>query len=574
MTLPRWSVRRQPNPELVGSLARALTIPDALAALLVQRGYDSVGDAQAFLRPTLAGLSDPLAWVDMAGAAELIAATVRRGDPILVHGDYDVDGQCAAALLTRVLREAGAHAHAFVPHRLRDGYDFGPAGLARARELGARLIVTCDCGITAVGPVQAARDAGIDVIVTDHHLPGDELPPAAAVLDPRRPDCPSPDKELCGTGVVFKLAQALVPVLGLPEQLPWHFLDYVALATVADVVPLTGENRILVRHGLKLLARSRWTGLAALVDAAGLTEKPLRAAHVGFILAPRLNAAGRIGDAGDGLRLLLTDDPDEAARLARELETLNARRQEMDQQILAAAEARLATALGADDRAIVLAADDWHPGVIGIVASRLVERYGRPTFLIAWDEASGLGRGSGRSIPGFDLHAALHRVSHCLERYGGHRMAAGLTVRRDRFEEFRIAFLEVAGQLLSPDDLAPAQRVDLELPLGDLSEELERLIRHLEPCGAGNPAPVFGVRGARAIRARRVGTNHLRFVLDDGSGAIPAIGFQVADRVPEEWLARPLDVAFRLERDEWQGRSTLQARVATIAPTEMRNAEC
>ena len=278
--------------------------------------------------------------------------------------------------------------------------------------------------------------------------------------------------------------------------------------------------------------------------------------------------AGRIGDAGDGLRLLLTDAPDEAARLARELETLNARRQEMDQQILAAAEARLASALGADDRAIVLAADDWHPGVIGIVASRLVERYGRPTFLVAWDAEGDLGRGSGRSIPGFDLHDALHRVGHCLERYGGHRMAAGLTVRRDRFEEFRIAFLEVAGQLLSPDDLAPAQRVDLELPLGDLSEELERLIRHLEPCGAGNPAPVFGVRGARAVRARRVGSNHLRFVLDDGSGAIPAIGFQVADRVPEEWLARPLDVAFRLERDEWQGRSTLQARVATIAPSE------
>jgi single-stranded-DNA-specific exonuclease len=565
MILPRWSVRHPPNAEVVGALARALTIPEPLAALLVQRGYDSVGDARAFLRPTLTGLSDPLAWVDMAGAAELVAAAVRRGDPILVHGDYDVDGQCATALLTRVLREAGAQAHAFVPHRLRDGYDFGPAGLARAREVGARLIITCDCGITAIDTVRAAQAAGIEVIVTDHHLPGDVLPPAAAVLDPRRPDCPSPDKNLCGTGVAFKLVQALVPVIGLPEQLPWHFLDYVALATVADVVPLTGENRILVRHGLKLLATSRWAGVAALVEAAGLSGKPLRAAHVGFILAPRLNAAGRIGDAGDGLRALLTDDADEAARLARELETLNARRQEMDQQILSAAEARLANELGPDDRAIVLAAEDWHPGVIGIVASRLVERYGRPTFLVAWEGDTG--RGSGRSISGFDLHGALHRVGHCLEKYGGHHMAAGLTVRRGRFEEFRIAFLEVAGELLRPDDLAPAQRVDLELPLGDLSEELERLIRHLEPCGAGNPAPVFGVRGARAVRARRVGANHLRFVLDDGSGAIPAIGFQVADRVPEDWLERPLDVAFRLERDEWQGRSTLQARVATIAPS-------
>src|SRR5512142_274843 len=435
---PRWSVRRPPNPELVGALARALTIPDPLAALLVQRGYDSVGDAPAFLRPALAGVADPLAWVDLAVAAELIATTVRRGDPILVHGDYDVDGQCAAALLTRVLREAGAQAHAFVPHRVRDGYDFGPAGLARARELGARLIITCDCGITAVETVRAARAEGIEVIVSDHHLPGDALPQATAVLDPRRPDCASPDKHLCGTGVAFKLAQALVPALGLPDTLPWHFLDYVALATVADVVPLVGENRILVRHGLKLLATSRWPGLAALVAAAGLAGKPLRAGHVGFILAPRLNAAGRIGDAGDGLRLLLTDDPEEAAKLARELETLNARRQEMDQQILVSAEAALAAQGSEQDRAIVLAADEWHPGVIGIVASRLVERYGRPTFLIAWDGDTG--RGSGRSIPGFDLHGALHRVGGSLEKFGGHSMAAGLTVRRARYDEFRVAF--------------------------------------------------------------------------------------------------------------------------------------
>jgi single-stranded-DNA-specific exonuclease len=565
MIVPRWSVARPPDPGLVGELSSALSIPRALAQLLVLRGYGSEDDARAFLRPNLTGLSDPMSWADMPEAVAAVQAAVRRGEPILIHGDYDVDGQCAAALLTRVLREAGGAAHAFVPHRVRDGYDFGPAGLARARELGARLIITCDCGITAVETVRAARALGIEVIVSDHHLPGDALPPATAVLDPRRPDCASPDKDLCGTGVAFKLAQALVPALGLPDTLPWHFLDYVALATVADVVPLVGENRILVRHGLKLLATSRWPGLAALVETAGLAGKPLRAGHVGFILAPRLNAAGRIGDAGDGLRLLLTDDREEAARLARELETLNARRQEMDQQILASAEAALAAQGSEDDRAIVLAADDWHPGVIGIVASRLVERYGRPTFLIAWEGDTG--RGSGRSIPRFDLHGALHRVGGTLEKFGGHTMAAGLTVQRARFEEFRVAFLAVAAQLLRPEDLVPAQRIDLEVPLGNLSEDLERLMRHLEPCGMGNPAPVFGVRGARAVGARRVGTNHLRFVLDDGSGALPAIGFQWADQVPDGWLEHPLDVAFRLERDDWQGRSTLQARVATIAPS-------
>src|SRR5713101_7408793 len=316
----RWTLAAPADPETTGALAAALHIPEPLAALLVQRGLEAPEVARAFLRPDLERLSDPADWAGMRGAVALIVDAVRGGAAILVHGDYDVDGQCAAAMLTRILRAAGATVHAFVPHRLRDGYDFGPAGLAQAQAMRAGLIITCDCGITAVEAVAAARAVGIDVIVTDHHLPGDELPPASAVLDPRRADCPSEEKDLCGSGVAFKLAQALVPALGVSPHLPLHFLDLVALATVADVVPLTGENRILVRHGLKMLADSRWVGLRALIDTAGLGGKPLRGAHVGFILAPRLNAAGRIGDANDGLRLLLTEDPQEAAKLARELE--------------------------------------------------------------------------------------------------------------------------------------------------------------------------------------------------------------------------------------------------------------
>jgi len=563
----RWAVAAPADPDVTAALAADLHIPEPLAAILVQRGFTAPERAKAFLRPELERLSDPLAWADMSRAVALVAGAVRAGVPVLVHGDYDVDGQCAAAMLTRVLQSVGGKVHAFVPHRIRDGYDFGEAGLREAQRLRAGLIITCDCGITAVDAVRAARAAGIEVIVTDHHVPGDVLPPASAVLDPLRPDCPSEDKDLCGTGVAFKLAQALVPALGISPNLPFHFLDFVALATVADVVPLTGENRILVRHGLKLLADSHWTGVRALLDAAGLAGKPLKSGHVGFILAPRLNAAGRIGDANDGLRLLLTDDPDDAARIARELETLNARRQALDQRVLEDAVQLADRALdaGAEDRALVLAAEGWHPGVIGIVASRLVERYGRPTFLVGWDGDTG--RGSGRSIAGFDLHAALHRVGHHLEKYGGHTMAAGLTIRRDRYEAFRIAFLAVAGELLGPKDLVPAQRVDLELPLRLVSEDLEKLIRYLEPCGPGNPAPVFGVRRARAVGAKRVGSNHLRFLLDDESGVLPAIAFQWADAIPDQWLAERLDVAFRLERDEWQGRTTLQARVACMAPS-------
>ena len=563
----RWAVAAPADPDVTAALAADLHIPEPLAAILVQRGFTAPERAKAFLRPELERLSDPLAWADMSRAVALVAGAVRAGVPVLVHGDYDVDGQCAAAMLARVLQSVGGNVHAFVPHRIRDGYDFGEAGLREAQRLRAGLIITCDCGITAVDAVRAARAAGIEVIVTDHHVPGDALPPASAVLDPLRPDCPSEDKDLCGTGVAFKLAQALVPALGISPNLPFHFLDFVALATVADVVPLTGENRILVRHGLKLLADSHWTGVRALIDAAGLAGKPLKSGHVGFILAPRLNAAGRIGDANDGLRLLLTDDPDDAARIARELETLNARRQALDQRVLEDAVQLADRALdaGAEDRALVLAAEGWHPGVIGIVASRLVERYGRPTFLVGWDGDTG--RGSGRSIAGFDLHAALHRVGHHLEKYGGHTMAAGLTIRRDRYEAFRIAFLAVASELLGPTDLVPAQRVDLELPLRLVSEDLEKLIRYLEPCGPGNPAPVFGVRGARAVGAKRVGSNHLRFLLDDESGVLPAIAFQWADAIPDQWLAERLDVAFRLERDEWQGRATLQARVACMAPS-------
>src|SRR5712691_793125 len=414
----RWAIAARPDASLTTALAADLSIPEPLAALLVQRGLAAPALAKAFLRPDLAGLSDPRAWADMARATELVAAAVRSGTPILVHGDYDVDGQCGAALLTRVLRAAGAVAHAFVPHRLRDGYDFGPAGLAEARRVGAGLIITCDCGITAVDAVRAARATGTDVIVTDHHLPGDVLPPATAVLDPLRADCASVEKTLCGAGVAFKLAQALAAELGLSPNLPLHFLDYVALATVADVVPLVGENRILVRHGLKLLADSRWTGLRALIETAGLGGKPLRAGHLGFILAPRLNAAGRIGEPTDGLRLLLTDSPDEAARLARDLETLNARRQALDQRILDEAVSAADATLAAADRGLVLASDQWHPGVIGIVASRLVERYGRPTFLIAWDGE--VGRGSGRSVAGVHLDAALRRVGPLLAQLGGH----------------------------------------------------------------------------------------------------------------------------------------------------------
>jgi single-stranded-DNA-specific exonuclease len=560
----RWVVAPRPDPAAVERLAAVLGLPAALAALLVQRGQSTEPAARSFLRPSVTELSDPDALAGMAEAVEAITATVRAGGTILVHGDYDVDGQCATALLTRALRAAGADVVGFVPHRLRDGYDFGPAGLAVAQRLGASLVVTCDCGITAVETVCAARAAGIGVVVTDHHLPGPELPPALAIVDPQRADDTSGARALCGTGIAFKLVQALVPALGLPPNLPYHLLDLVALATVADVVPLVGENRILVRHGLRLMSESRWPGLRALVEAAGLGGRELRAGHMGYILGPRLNAAGRIGDAADGLRLLLTDDSAEATALARRLEGLNVERQSLDRRILDEALAQVEQACDPErDAGFVLAGDGWHPGVVGIVASRVVERYGRPAFLIAFD--GDVGKGSGRSVSRFDLHAALNACGDLLERYGGHQMAAGLTIRRDRLEEFRERFGEIARETLGPDDLGPEQRVDLEIGLQEADRDLERMSRHLEPCGAGNPSPVFGVRGVRFTGRSRVGNGHLKGTLDDGRARLPAIGFQWADRVP--WLGEGLvDAAFRLESNEWNGHSTLQARLCALSP--------
>lgn len=560
----RWVVASPPDPAVVRELAASLGVPQALAALLVQRGHDTIEAARRYLRPQLADLSDPERILGIDRAVQIIVEAVQTGRRILVHGDYDVDGQCATALLTRTLREAKADVLPFVPHRLRDGYDFGPAGLAAAQAAGASLIITCDCGITAIETVTDARTASIDVIVTDHHLPGFELPPAAAVVDPQQPGDQSDAGALCGTGIAFKLVQALVPALGLPHNLPFHLLDFVALATVADVVPLQGENRILVKHGLKLLSQSRWPGIQALIDVTGLTGREVRARHVGYVLGPRLNAAGRVGDAGDGLRLLLTDDPAEAATLAQQLENMNIERQALDQRILDEALQQVErSATLEQDAGLVLAGEGWHPGVVGIVASRVVERYGRPTFLIAFD--GDIGKGSGRSTSRFNLHAALLSCGDLLERYGGHHMAAGLTIRRGSLDAFRERFGNVARQILAPEDLGPEQRIDLELSLSEVTPELERLCRYLEPCGQGNPSPVFGVRGVRFTNRSIVGNGHLKGFLEDGTARLCAIGFQWADRVP--WLGDELvDAAFRIETNEWNGFSTLQARLCALSP--------
>ena len=555
-----------PPGHVVASLMQALLLPEPVCRLLASRGYHDIELAKRFLRPRLEHVEGPHALHDATRAVARIADAVRSQETIFVHGDYDVDGMSSTALLTRVLRGLGAqHVVPFVPNRLTDGYDLGHAGVAAARAAKASLVVTCDCGTSAHQAVADLTAAGIDVIITDHHLPGTGLPAAYAVCNPRHPLCASLDKDLAAVGVAYKLALGLCEAFGVSPALAHRQLDLVALATIADVAPLRGENRVLVRYGLKLLAESTHPGLRALIRSSGLEGKPLTAGRVGFVLAPRLNAAGRIADAKLGLALLLCEREDEANAMARELEELNRARQELDRAVLDSA-MRQAEANDLQGRfALVLHQQGWHAGVIGIVASRIVEQTARPAVLVAVD--GGIGKGSGRSISAFDLHGALGDCRDLFIRYGGHRAAAGLTMHADQLPAFVERFDAVAHERLTTADLTPELRVDLDVSLDMVGEELEKLIRHFEPFGIGNPAPLFRTTGVRlSAPPRRVGTDGLKLLVDQPQGAIEGIGWGLAPRAAVFDGNGPVDLAFKLERDEYRGVSKLQLRVADARP--------
>lgn len=561
----RWILPKAPDEDAVRELAEGLSLPEVVCRLLLIRGYVSAEDAKLFLRPKLDRLHDPLRFLSMDKAVDRLSRAVRDEELVFIHGDYDVDGICSTTLLTRAIRVLGGKAMPFIPRRIEDGYDLSDAGVDAAIAAGAKVVVTCDCGTTAVSPVARLRKAGIDVIVTDHHLPGGELPDCLAILNPKQAGCGYPDKDLAAVGVAFKLALALARALGQNENFIWGMLDLVALATVADVAPLRGENRVFVRYGLKVLSETQNIGMRALIRAAGLSGKPLTAGRIGFILAPRLNAAGRLGHAIRGVELLLSENEHEANAIAREMEELNDRRQELDRATLDQARERVLQMDLDDTFGIVLADESWHPGVIGIVASRLVEEFGRPTVLIALSDEQG--KGSGRSISKFDLHGALGQSREFLLRFGGHRAAAGVTIARDKVDEFAARFNDVAKSLLTLEDLVPEIRVDLEVNIDGMDERLESLFRHFEPFGIGNPSPVLLARNVTlSAPPRLVGKDGLKVVLDTGTGSLEALGWGFAHRAVEFQAGSKVDIAFRLERDEYRGESRLQARIADIRP--------
>jgi single-stranded-DNA-specific exonuclease len=572
---PRWTFAPAPDPAAVTALRGALQLPESVCRLLAARGYASVDASKRFLRPRLDQLHAPSRLGGVEVAAQRLARAVRGGETVLVHGDYDVDGMTSTALMTRVLRAFGGHVVPFIPHRLTDGYDLTDAGVRAARAAGARVVLTCDCGTSAHGPVADLCAAGVDVIVSDHHLAahGRGAPECLAVLNPNAPDSDYPelDRGLCAAGVAFKLALAVAAALGESDAVVWRQLDLVALATVADLAPLRGENRVLARYGLKLLAESPNAGLRALTRSAGLDGKALTAGRVGFILAPRLNAVGRLGHGLTGVELLTTDDEHRALQLARELEELNRRRQDVDRATLTQAR-RMVDALDLDRTyGLVLGAEGWHAGVIGIVASRVVEDTGRPAVLVAVED--GVGKGSGRSIPAFDLHDALSACDArgLFQRFGGHKAAAGVTLDAAKLPAFAEAFNAVARDRLTEADLVPELRVDLEVEMDGVTDAFEATLRHLEPHGLGNAAPVFAARGVRVAGApRRVGADGLRFAVRAGGGELGAIAWGMADRLA--WLRAdaPVDLAFRVERDSYRGADALQLRVADAVPAATR----
>ena len=562
VTLREWRCREGEFPaDLIRGLADRLNVSSTAARLLCLRGYDDTESADQFLNGRLAALPDPFSLKGMAEAVTRLVSAVESREKILIHGDYDVDGISATALLVEFLSEIGAEVGYHIPLRLKDGYGLSAEAFDKAAAQDVGLVVSVDCGVTAVEEAGVARNYGIDLIVTDHHQPPDVLPEALAIINPHLPDCPFPDKNLAGVGVAFFLAIGLRKALrdkgyfdaSNPEPDVRHLLDLVALGTIADVVPLNGVNRLLTRVGLQVLNGGERPGCKALQQVAGIRD--IDAGAVGFKLGPRLNAAGRIEDAALGVRLLLSTDRDESAEIAALLDGFNRDRQNLEARTLRQAEKAVAD-LDDGKRSIVLADPDWHPGVIGIVASRLVERYYRPTVLLAVDGEQA--KGSGRSTRDIHLYKALQACDEILNGYGGHAAAAGLSVDTVSIDAFHDC-LEgaVAGQC--PKITLPFIEYDGDVLLEELTVKTLNELEFLAPYGMGNPSPVFAARGVAVLGVKVVGESHLKFSARQDGYSLPCISFGTAER--QEELDGELDLLFVPELNTWNGRTNVQLRI-------------
>jgi len=564
----RWHVHpAQGGPESFP--LRELGVSALTYQILRNRGIATPEEARRFLHPTLSDLPDPLAMKDMEKAARRIIQALQQGEKIHLFGDYDVDGTTAVAVLFLFLKKAGGRVDFTLPHRLREGYGLNLEAMKKVHASGTRLVITADCGISSGEEIRWSQEQGMDIIVTDHHEIPEVLPPALAILNPKQRDCGYPFKGLAGVGVAFNLVIALRSFLRQQGFFPSgngpnlkEYLDLVALGTVSDVVPLTGANRILVKYGLAELAQANRSGIAALKEVSGMEAGPVDSTGISFRLAPRINAAGRIEDAREVVHLLVTEDPGEARRISVHLNELNSLRQRMEEKTLAEAKEMIDSQ--ERRKSIVLAAPGWHPGIIGIVASRLTEEYRCPTILIALKEDRG--KGSGRSIAAFPLFEGLKACQKWMEGFGGHEQAAGLVIRAECIPDFARAFEEVVAARVRGEDSIPSLTLDAFARLEQLNPSFLSELEALAPFGAGNPEPVLGLEGLAILGSRPVGRGHLRIRIKEGKQTREAIGFGMGPRHP--LAGEGMKMAFSPQINIYQGNRNLQIKVLDLQPGE------
>ncbi len=563
----KWVLAPELDKEQVAALVVECDLPDQVVKVLINRGLDDSETIHRFLHPQLNDLRDPYAMTGMRDGVQRVTQAFCNNEKMIIYGDYDVDGITATTLLYMVLGKLGGNVDYYLPNRLVEGYGLSRDGIDEAKSRGVTLIITVDTGITAIEEVEYARSVGLDVIITDHHEPGEIIPKATAVINPKTDGDNYPD-ELSGVGVAFKFAQALYQAHNQDERDLDEHLDLVAMGTAADIVPLVGENRVLTKFGIRQIARTTKPGLKSLTFVAGLMGKDISTGQVVFILAPRINALGRLGDAKEAVRLLSTRDEKVASEIARKLDDENKRRKEIDETTLREALNQIDEVVDLkNDRAIVLAGEGWHQGVIGIVASRIVERYHLPTIMISVTD--GEGKGSARSIPGFHLCEALKECEHLLIKYGGHKYAAGLSIRDDRIEEFREEFKRVSVNHLSDEDITPKLHIDLEIELTDINDHLMQTIEEFSPFGPQNMRPVFLTRNCEVVgQPYMVGRNHLKMRVRKGDPVFDVIGFgfgQMAHQISSKGCL--VDLAYVIEYNTYNEVTRKQLRLKDIKLT-------
>ncbi|WP_306012618.1 MULTISPECIES: single-stranded-DNA-specific exonuclease RecJ [unclassified Allomuricauda] len=560
----RWTIKPKPEQEAIDQLSEALGVENLVAQLLIQRGITNFEEAKAFFRPELTHLHDPFLMKDMDKAVQRIEQAIAKGENMLVYGDYDVDGTTSVALMSSFLMETYPNVATYIPDRYLEGYGISFQGIDFAADNDVSLMIALDCGIKAIDQIKYAKEKGIDVIVCDHHRPGQQLPEAVAVLDPKQEDCEYPYKELCGCGVGFKLIQALASKQGKTINDLMPYLDLVATAIAADIVPITGENRVLAHYGLQVINKYPRTGIKALIDQT--KKRELTITDVVFIIAPRINAAGRMKHGQHAVTLLSETNFAQAQQYAVEIELFNTERRSLDQEITQEALVQIQENQEEDKFTSVVYNENWHKGVIGIVASRLTETYYRPTlvFTKSGDKLAA----SARSVKGFDIYNALEGCSDCLEQFGGHMYAAGLTLLEEQYEAFKNQFEKVVSETIDPKLLQPEIAVDAKIAMHQITPKLMRILKQFAPFGPGNMTPIFMAEGLKDTGyARGVGEDekHLKCsVYQPGSNPIGAIGFNLGDKLNVVKRIKPFDAVFSLDENEWNGTVSLQLKLRDI----------